>query len=430
MTTTINVPAQAPSAVQPAMTLEEARLVLWIRDNPRPMGELFDEGFLTTDRLKWTAQYAYSKRMRDAAVALSSLSAPTQPEGSAPSIAIAEPLPAPMSVEAARNVIWPFREIKGRSMGELLDLRLLTLKDLSYAAENARDRKVRQAAVTLVLDRLAQVEPPSGHMHVIKSERRSYSEVRQLQLVLLAGMLAGSLGTAGLFATGLWLVKYIPFWQDPATIALLASPSGLIAMGIVIAASLLVNRLGGIASNRITDRFDKELRAHRMGQLGEEHVVEALRAQLDSEWTLFRNIVLPGRKGGDLDAVLVGPTGIWALEVKNFTGVYRYVRNRWERTTKRGWEPVKSDPAAQARRNAARLHGFLEADDMAQYVNGVVVWANPDSPIEVADSDTPVWKLDRLEAPLTIARSRSALPSERLARIREKLERLTLAEPK
>ena len=97
---------------------------------------------------------------------------------------------------------------------------------------------------------------------------------------------------------------------------------------------------------------------------------------------------------------------------------------------KAGPAPIAhSDPAAQVRRNAGRLHDFLEADDIAQYVKGAVVWANPDSPIEVADSDTPVWRLDRLEEPLAAARSRSMLPTERLARIHAKLERLTLAGP-
>lgn len=411
------------------MTLAEARQVVWIKDNARPMGELLDEGYLTVDRLNWTAQYAYSRRMREAAVLLLGGAEPARPTEPIPAARRGETPIAPMTIEAARRVKWPFREIKGRSMGDLLDQRLLTLKDLGYAVENAGDRPVRQAAVTLMLDRLAQAEPPAGPLRVVKSERRTYSEARQLQLVLFAGIVVGALGAAVLVATGFWLWTYVPVWQDPATIALFVSPGGLIAVAILAVAYWLVDRLANVVANRLTDRFDKELRNHRRGQLGEEHVAEALRSHLDSEWTLYRNIILPGRKGGDLDSVLVGPTGVWALEVKNYTGAYRYVRNRWERQTKRGWAPARSSPSDQVRRNAGRLHDFLEADDIAQYVKGVVVWANPDSSIELADSDTPVWRLNKLDEPLAAARARTALPPERLARIHAKLERLTLADP-
>lgn len=429
MTNTVNVSVQASSTEQHAMTLAEARQVVWIKDNARPMGELFDEGYLTVDRLNWTAQYAYSRRMRDAAVLLLGGAESPRPTELIPAaVRTGSPI-TPMTIEAARRVKWPFRDVKGRSMGDLLDQRLLTLKDLGYAVENAGERPVRQAAVTLMLDRLAQAEPPAGPLRVVRSERRSFSEYRQLQIVLVQGILLGVGIVVFLVSTGWWLWKYVPVWQDPATITRFLSPSGLLAVSIIVIACWLMDRLAKYASTRLGDRFETELRANRLGQLGEERVAEALRAHLDSDWTLYRNIILPGRKGGDLDAVLVGPTGIWALEIKNYTGAYRYVRNRWECQTKRGWVSARSRPSDQVRRNATRLHDFLEADDIAQYVKGVVVWANPDSPIEVADSDTPVWRLDRLEEPLAVARSRSAFPPERLTRIHAKLERLTLADP-
>ncbi len=57
---------------------------------------------------------------------------------------------------------------------------------------------------------------------------------------------------------------------------------------------------------------------------------------------------------------------------------------------KAGPAPIaNSDPAAQVRRNAGRLHDFLEADDIAQYVKGAVVWANPDSPMRQSISWLP-----------------------------------------
>ena len=38
------------------MNLEEARAVLWLRNNHRPLGELLDEGYLNEDRLAQVAE--------------------------------------------------------------------------------------------------------------------------------------------------------------------------------------------------------------------------------------------------------------------------------------------------------------------------------------------------------------------------------------
>ena len=49
------------------MDLNEARKVLWLRSNPRPLGELLDEGYLTASRLEWAAQWAYNSNLQQAA---------------------------------------------------------------------------------------------------------------------------------------------------------------------------------------------------------------------------------------------------------------------------------------------------------------------------------------------------------------------------
>ena len=49
------------------MNLEEARKVLWLKSNPRPLGELIEEGYLNTERLEWAAQWAYNPKLKEAA---------------------------------------------------------------------------------------------------------------------------------------------------------------------------------------------------------------------------------------------------------------------------------------------------------------------------------------------------------------------------
>ena len=433
MTDIIEVPVSKPNADPGAMTLAEARAVPWIKEKPRPMGELLDSGYLTTDKLEWAVRYAYSSRMRNAAAMLLGQLSIAQPNGAPePKGAKAATVTTPMPISAARTVRWPFydrmRDVKGRPIGELLDQRLLTLKDLSYAVENARDNAVRQAAASLILDRLAQAEPPAGPMRVVKSERRSFSEYRQLQIVLIQGILLGILIAAFLAGAVWWLWTFVPVWADPATTSKLLSPIGIAAEMIAAGLGLGLGILVSTAMEKTAYTFDKAFQSHRKGQLGEERAVETLRAHLDGDWTLYRNLVLPGKKGGDLDGVLVGSTGVWVLEIKNYSGGYRCMRNRWERQTARGWKLASSNPSEQARRNAVRLHGFLEADDLDQFVKGVVVWANAEGSIEVTDSDTAVWRLNDLEESLSGVRSRKALSPDRVQRIHDKLERLTFAD--
>src|SRR5262249_46479581 len=73
----------------------------------------------------------------------------------------------------------------------------------------------------------------------------------------------------------------------------------------------------------------RRVRPSRAGRKGEDQVVEQLRQALDHRWTIYRNLQLPDHKD-DLDPVLVGPGGIWAVQVKA-TGAPLWVHGgRWE----------------------------------------------------------------------------------------------------
>ncbi len=177
------------------MSLEDARKVRWNRQNPRPMGELLDEGIISRTDLKWAAERAFNPLQRQAAqVLLDALDrAPLQRSR--------EPKPASLPPELANSIYavgltmdqiraieWPIPPYQGQPMGALFDKQQLTLKDLGYAAENAWEQRVRQAAVALMLVRLNQVlmEPPSpaGLLHVV-SAGRSFSERRQTLYVFI-----------------------------------------------------------------------------------------------------------------------------------------------------------------------------------------------------------------------------------------------------
>jgi hypothetical protein len=420
------------------MSVEEARSVMWLRNNHRPLGELLDEGFLDRRRLEWAAARAYDPKLKQASAVLldwmertaaSSALASREPLAAPPPQA--EELPAVdagMTVEQARATVWPFRPFRGQPLGELVDTRQLTLRDLVYAIENAWNERVRQAAIVLTAVRLNQVvdepAPPAGPLKVI-AFGRSYAERRQFTLTMVQGAIMG--GVLG--ALVLFLVQELlkPKTADPGTALAkaLVSPGGVIALVIAVlllagAAWLLV-----FLPNLAVKTLDGQIESYRKGQEGEDRVVEVMRQNLDGNWTVFRNVTLPGRSKADIDTVLVGPPGVWALEIKNLSGAYRNIGERWEFRTGREWKALKRSPSRQATDNAARLGRFFEADGIKQWVNPAVIWANREGALTVQNPAVAVWEIDRLPEELGNLWQHKPIKETRRVRIIEKLTALS-----
>jgi hypothetical protein len=425
--------ANPPNPSSKPMSLEEARSVLWLRNNRRPLGELLDEGFLNQSRLEWAAAKAYDPKLKQAAAVLldwmkrTLALAPQKPP--VPSPPRAEPLPtvdAGITIEQARATLWPFKPFKNQPMGVLVDTQELSLKDLAYAIENAWDERVRQAAIVLMAVRLNQAvkepAPSAGPLRVL-SGGRSYAERRQLFLTLIQGVIAGAV----LSPLGLYLIRLIirlPTLPPGKPLAeRITSPAGVFALVTVIALGGGLVWLSEYLFGLVLSKLDKQIDNYRKGQEGEDQVVEVMRQNLDGNWTLFRNVTLPGRNKADIDAVLVGPPGVYALEIKTFTGEYRNIGEHWE-VRADNWKLLKSSPSRQVQDNAVRLSNFFKADGLKQWVTPVVVWANRESPVSVENPMVAVWTLDRLPEELGNIWQDQAMQESAHARILEKLTAL------
>ena len=193
-------------------------------------------------------------------------------------------------------------------MGGLVKSKLLSLKDLGYAIETAWDDRVRQAAIALTLARLEQVVkepiPSAGFVHVA-SGGRSYSEQKQIWLTALEGMIIGFLIAFMIFIAIVEIINIrMPHPNSRPLIDLTSSPTGIIALVIVLGFMLLIGWLLTFIPDQITKRLDKEIEEYRFGQEGENQVVEIFLQTLNGNWHLFKNISLPGRNKGDLDLIL------------------------------------------------------------------------------------------------------------------------------
>jgi hypothetical protein len=177
----------------------------------------------------------------------------------------------------------------------------------------------------------------------------------------------------------------------------------------------------------VLSRIDRRIEAYRRGEEGEEKVVEKARRALTGEWSLYRNVLLPWGKGGDLDIVLVGPPGVWALEVKALAGMWKNVGERWGYRAGNRWKRMSKSPSRQARRGAIALAEFLRADGIKTYVSAAVAWANEGSRVVVEDPLVPVWTIDRLEDELGNMGDGQRLDADGQRRIEDKLTRLCQA---
>jgi hypothetical protein len=380
------------------MELSEARQILWLKSNLRPMGELFDEGYLTIERLEWAAKWAYNPRQKEAAqVLLASLNTNPKLEQS-----LTPHLPTPelqigMTLEQAHNTAWPFGTLKGQPMGTLINSKQLSLKDLGYAIETAWDVRVKQAAIALTLTRLEQVlkepPPPAGQVHIV-SAGKSYAQKQETRLTLIQGLIFGMVFGAG-FAGFIMTSVNRPETGQSVSVSLI-SPGGIL---LFLLAILMGIGFGGLLfwlPERISKRLDKEIQQYRLGQEGEDLTIQVIAGALDGNWHVFRNVSLPGRNQGDLDIVLLGPSGVWVLEVKNFRGEYKNQGEDWEFRRGNKWVKGLGNPSRQVIKNAVRLSNFLKVDRLEVFVNPAIVWVNQQSQLEVQNPRVPIWRLERL----------------------------------
>ena len=416
----------------------------------RPIAELLEAGQIRDKDLAWAGWKAYDPLVRWAAgVFLRRNDLQGQQ----------------FSYEHMEAMLWPYRGLN-RPLGELLRQGLVSLGDLADALVRSKDKNLRHAAAVLgypialklpamgslppkkdeaegaCAPSLPETPPPSGKRAAapirpaagpssaaspdrgtpspaapsreplvivqgsgyLEKERRATQEKRRRSARWMFGLVIAILLVLGIL---LHLLGKLP--------PLYAWGIFLAAIGIL----LLLDRLGTPFLRRLQEKEEDFL----AGKEGEDRLTRLLGEHLDSRWTLFRNVVLPDR-GDDIDAVLVGPQGLYALEVKAYRGYYRYVEDRWECRRRGRWEPFGKNPVAQAQGNAARLGEYLKdiVGDKV-WVEPAVVWAGK-ARIDFEKPRVRIWRLDRPDFWLSQLQGGKTLPAETVEKVRVALKTL------
>ncbi|PVX24615.1 MAG: hypothetical protein CW691_07055 [Candidatus Bathyarchaeum sp.] len=117
----------------------------------------------------------------------------------------------------------------------------------------------------------------------------------------------------------------------------------------------------------------------RAGAKGEEKVAKCLKS-LRGRYRVFHDVVLP-RTRGDIDHVVVGPSGVFVIETKNNNGTISCNGDSWSqwKTGKKGgsYKGKIGSPSKQAKRNAVLLANLVGRRLHTRFfVHAIVVFAN------------------------------------------------------
>lgn len=425
--------------------VRDARAVLWPfvarGEKARAVGALLDENRLTRQDLLWAVQEARNEDVRQAAQVLLETTH-----------RLAD---VTMALEDARLIAWPFRRLN-RPLGKLVDAGTVQAKDLRRAAWHAKDARLREAArvmLPVALERweaekrrrAAQTErqhvieqaqsmqpqqsapaPSAGKASKPQREHKPEREIKS-EREIKPVRASADVAQADRAASNAHMARPMPVIQGSDY--LVNEVQRRYRQSALIAAVMLVLTLAGLfvvlaiivieVVNRnppalwlwplvpalllplfwLSDRFVElwhEEQNFRRGQLGESEVARLLRLGLGDDWTLFRNVKLPGSKA-DIDMVLLGPPGIFALEVKAYTGNYRYAKQHFYRHAMMTWRRLHHNPGKQARAAGGVLRAYVAGtlnEDV--WVEPRLVWVGPGA-LTLEEPEVYVWFAEKLD---------------------------------
>jgi hypothetical protein len=132
---------------------------------------------------------------------------------------------------------------------------------------------------------------------------------------------------------------------------------------------------------------------YKGGWEGEKQVTKLLSSTLSDDYYLMNGVHFRG--GGDIDHIVLGLNGVFAVETKNWRGTISCDGDTWQRRGKR----ITSSPSEQAKKNAARIRRVLEASGKVPFsvwVEAIVVFTNNHVDLHTCNSTVPILRLHQL----------------------------------
>ena len=189
----------------------------------------------------------------------------------------------------------------------------------------------------------------------------------------------------------------------------------LMAMGALVAiiGLLLVDITGGISFlltisglATIGYAFSKS-GSWIKGDIGERITTNHLKKLPEKDYVIFDDVKLP-ESHGNIDHIVVGKTGIFVIETKNYLGHYIIDGDEWFYKNDNGIQKSLSNPGKQAKKNSIHLKKYLSYNGVRTFdlwINSIVAMTQYNITIQrkpknyeiLRPSDIPGFIINRKE---------------------------------
>ena len=160
--------------------------------------------------------------------------------------------------------------------------------------------------------------------------------------------------------------------------------------------------------------YMRNYRVYNAGWEGEKQVTNLLSSKLSDEYLLLNGLYLRNG-GGDIDHVVLGPSGVFVLETKNWSGDITCNGDEWQRGGKNGF---KTSPSLQVKRNAAKIKHVIDSSpalrSLGVMVEGIVVFTNNHATFHLNSPTVLILKLPELPNHIATYRSSGSYSSQQL----------------
>ena len=140
--------------------------------------------------------------------------------------------------------------------------------------------------------------------------------------------------------------------------------------------------LAGIAFMYGLMQFLLPYRNWKSGLSGEKRVERNLSAKLNDEYSMYSDVLLKDKnRSGNIDHIVVGPTGIFVIETKNNEGNITYDRYGWKGMGE------NRNPIFQVNKNMFKVKDVLKNCDVFTdrnpYLKSIVVFSNSKAKLKI-----------------------------------------------
>jgi len=164
---------------------------------------------------------------------------------------------------------------------------------------------------------------------------------------------------------------------------------------------------------------------YSIGREGEKIVRQVLSENLSDDYTVFVGVPV---RNGDIDCVVVGPTGVFAIEIKHHKGQIQYNGGGW-RQIKIGHGGTAyfgslKDPEKQLFTAMFDLKDYLKQKSVDVFIKGVVTFTHPETElfIEKQPENFEICKVDTL--PEIIKNGKNKLSKNKISLIENAISSL------